>query len=505
MSATPRGLFVCAWLLIAAAAAGTAQTAPPTPTPAPPSGSVDERIQRLERLLAETRAEVAALKAASAGSSSDAAKLAEIERRIDILAQEIEAMKIGEAAQGTTTGATAAAPAAVSASGAASVSIAPPAGTAQDAGQRYGLGLSAAKVYGIQRGVSIGGYGEVLYQNFASKNQNGEPSGSEDQITDLRAVVYLGYKFDDHFVLNTELEYENAVVASDKGGEAEVEFAYIDYMHSRPFNARAGLVLIPMGLINEQHEPTAFLGARRNDVEDVIIPSTWRELGWGLYGEAGPFSYRGYMVNGLNAAGYDAEEGIREGRQEGSEALAENWAFTGRLDFVCVPGLLVGASVFTGNSGQGHFTPSGQKVHGATTVADAHLDWRWRGLWLRGLYAHTWISEANLINQMNGLEGDESIGSRQEGWYVQGGYDVLSLMSGARASLIPFVRYEEYDTQKEVPVGYARNPENDRQELTLGLMFKPIDRLAFKADWQQRHNAAGTGVNQWNLALGYIF
>ena len=507
MFATPRGLFVCAWLLIAAAAAGTAQTAPPAPPPPRlPSGSVDERIQRLERLLAETRAEVAALKAASAGSSTDAAKLAEIERRIDILAQEIEAMKIGEAAQGAA--ASRARPRRrrrsplrgppPSRSRRRPEPPRPPANATVWASRprRCTASSAASRSAATARSCT---------RTSPRRTRAASRPASEDQITDLRAVVYLGYKFDDHFVLNTELEYENAVVASDKGGEAEVEFAYIDYMHSRPFNARAGLVLIPMGLINEQHEPTAFLGARRNDVEDVIIPSTWRELGWGLYGEAGPFSYRGYMVNGLNAAGYDAEEGIREGRQEGSEALAENWAFTGRLDFVCVPGLLVGASVFTGNSGQGHFTPSGQKVHGATTVADAHLDWRWRGLWLRGLYAHTWISEADLINQMNGLEGDESIGSRQEGWYVQGGYDVLSLMSGARASLIPFARYEEYDTQKEVPVGYARNPENDRQELTLGLMFKPIDRLAFKADWQQRHNAAGTGVNQWNLALGYIF
>ena len=488
MFATPKWLSACFWMLLAAAAA--AQTQAPAPAP----GSVEERIQKLEKLLSDTRAEIAALKAASAGTAVDA-KLAEIERRIDILAQEIEAMKIGEAAQGAAT--------AVAQAGEAPPTIAPP--TAQSTGQRYGLGLSAAKVYGIKRGVSIGGYGEVLYQNFSSKNQNGEASDAQDQITALRAVVYLGYKFDDHFVLNTELEYENAVIGSDKGGEAEVEFAYVDYMHSRPFNARAGLVLIPMGLINEQHEPTAFLGARRTDVEDVIIPSTWRELGWGLYGEAGPFAYRGYMVNGLNAAGYDAEEGIREGRQEGSEALASNWAFTGRLDYVATPGLLVGASIFTGNSGQGQFTPSGQKVHGATTVLDAHLDWRWRGIWLRGLYAHTWISEADLINQLNGFEGDESIGSRQEGWYVQGGYDVLSLVPGAKASLIPFARYEQYDTQKEVPVGYVRNPENDRQELTLGLVFKPIDRLAFKADWQQRHNAAKTGVNQWNLALGYIF
>jgi hypothetical protein len=464
-----RILSVCAWAVVAALAGAQ--------TPEPAGGSAEERLQRLERLLAETRAEVTALKAASAGSALDA-KLAEIERRIDILAQEIEAMKLGEAAP----------------------PAAPPA-----PGQRYGLGLSASKVYGVKRGVSIGGYGEALYQNFASRNQSDAPSGAEDQVTLLRAVVYLGYKFDDHFVLNTELEYENAVIGSDKGGEAEIEFAYLDYMHSRPFNARAGLVLIPMGLINEQHEPTSFLGARRPDVEDVILPSTWRELGFGVYGEAGPLSYRAYLVNGLKATGYSAGEGIREGRQEGSEALARNWAFTGRLDYVGVPGLLAGVSVFSGDSGQGLSTPAGRRVHGSTTVVDAHADWQWRGVWLRGLYAHTTIGQADLINQANGFEGDESVGSRQEGWYLQAAFDVLSLAPGSKASLLPFVRYEQYDTQASVPAGYERNPENDRRELTLGLAFKPIDRITLKADWQQRHNAAKTGVDQFNLALGYIF
>ncbi len=503
MSLIPRGLTVCAWLLVAAAA--TAQA--PTPTPVPGSGSVDERIQRLEKLLNDTRAEIAALQAASAGGATDA-KLAEIQRRIDILAQEIEAMKMGEAAQATA----AAPPAGETAAGV----LAPPAGseasavaqrmTAQETAQRFGLGLSAAKVYNRQSGVSIGGYGEVTYNHFATSNQSGEPSGGEDQTTVARAVVYLGYKFDRHFVLNTEIEYENAVVASDKGGEAEVEFAYIDYMNSRAFNARAGLMLIPMGLVNEQHEPTAFLGVRRPDVEDVIIPSTWREIGLGVYGEAGPFTYRGYMVNGLNAAGYSADEGIHEGSQEGSNALAENWAFTGRFDFVGVPGLTVGASLFTGNSGQGRFTPSGQEVHGLTTVVDAHADWRWRGLWLRGLYAHTTIDDAALINQLNNFEGDESIGKTQYGWYLQGAFDLLSIGSGnSKAALLPFVRYEEYDTQHEVPAGYERNPENHIHELTLGLSYYPISRLVLKADWQQRHNAAQTGVNQFNVGLGYIF
>jgi hypothetical protein len=442
----------------------------------------EERIRQLERLLADTRVELERLKASSSSAETNA-KLEELSRRIDILAREIENLKMGEAAPALEAGAK----------------------TGEKSVERYGIGPGAARVYGIKSGVSIGGYGEVLYDNFASKDQSGNPASGDDVITLLRAVVYLGYKFDQHFVLNTEIEYENAVVASDKGGEAEIEFAYIDYMHSPAFNSRTGLVLIPSGLVNQLHEPTAYLGARRPDVEDVIIPSTWRELGTGVYGTAGPVSYQLYGVNGLNAAGYNADEGIREGRQEGSEALAKSWAFSGRVDFTAVPGLLVGASVFSGDAGQGQFTPSGRKISALTTVFDAHLDWRWRGLWVRGLYAHTTIAQADLINQLNNFEGDESVGSRQEGWYVQAGYDVLSLVSSTRLSLIPYARYEQYDTQAQVPVGYERNPENDITELTLGAAFQPIPQLILKADWQQRHNAAKTGVDVWNVSLGYVF
>ncbi len=480
---------------LAGALVAAAQTPTPSPTPAasPAPLSPEERIQRLEQLLAETRSELAEVKAASTSAAADA-RLAEIERKIDVLAQEIESMKLGEAAAVRAPVAAAAAP-----------TPAPPE-TTQESLERYGLGLSASRVYGIKRGVSIGGYGEALYQNFASTNQGHEPSDAEDRITLLRAVVYLGYKFNEHFVLNSELEYENAVVASDKGGEASVEFAYLDYMHAREFNARAGLVLLPMGLVNELHEPTAFLGSLRPGVDDVIIPTTWRELGGGFYGELGPLSYRAYVVNGLNAAGFNAEEGIREGRSEGSEAPATNFAVTGRLDYTQIPGLLVGASVFSGDSGQGRLTPSGQPISGNVTLWDAHADWRWRGLWLRGVYARTTISQANRINQLNNFEGDESIGSVQEGWYVQAGFDLFSLRpGGSRAALLPFVRYEQYDTQAQVPSGYARNPENDRTDLTLGLAFRPIDQIIFKADWMQRHNAAQTGVNQWNMSLGYIF
>ncbi len=466
-------------IALASAAPAAAQA---SPAASPSTLTPEQRIQELERLLADTRAELDKLKVSSS-SAETSARLDELSRRIDILAQEIQNLKMGEAAPAAEAGA---------AIGEKSV-------------ERYGIGPAAAKIYGIKKGLSIGGYGEILYSNFASKDQSGAPSSGEDVITDLRAVVYIGYKFDQHFVLNSEIEYENAVVASDKGGEAEVEFAYIDYTNSPLFNARTGLILIPSGLINQLHEPTAFLGARRPDVDEVIIPTTWREIGTGFYGTCGPVSYQLYGVNGLNAAGYTAEGGIHEGSQEGSEALAKSWAFAGRVDFTAVPGLLAGASVFSGDSGQGQFTPSGDKISGLTTLVEAHVDWRWRGIWVRGIYAHTTIQQADLINQLNNFEGDESVGSTQEGWYGQAGFDVLSLVSGSRMNLIPFARYEQYDTQAAVPVGYARNPENDVHGWTLGAVFQPIPQLILKADWQQRHNAAQTGVNLWNVALGYVF
>ena len=246
---------IAAVLALSGTLAATAQTPAPSPTPTPAALTPEERLQRLEKLLAETRSELAQIKAASTSAATDA-RLAEIERKVDILAQEIEAMKLGEAR-----GRRGAVECRRAARGRRRAPRRPP--RTNSPLDRFGLGLSASKVYGIKRGVSIGGYGEALYQNFASRNQSDEPSNAEDQISLLRAVVYLGYKFNDHFVLNTELEYENAVVASDKDGEVAVEFAYLDYMHSRELNARAGLVLLPVGLVNELHEPTALSrGAR---------------------------------------------------------------------------------------------------------------------------------------------------------------------------------------------------------------------------------------------------
>ena len=419
---------------------------------------------------------------------TDAQKLKELEQKVDVLTKEIESMRLGE------TPAQQAPPA----PGMAAAAAAPP------SAPTLGLGPSASKVY-AKYGVSIGGYGETIYQNFSTARQDGSPSNLTPIVDVARAVLYFGYKFDDHFVFNSEVEFEHAVTASDKDGEAEVEFAYMDWLSpSKAFNLRAGLMLIPVGLINQLHEPPVFLGSLRPDVETIILPSTWREIGVGGWGDIGPFSWRLYFVNGLDASRY-ASDGLQEGSQEGSLALARSFAVTGRLDYTGLPGVLVGGSFFTGNSGQGQVTPSGDSFAGRTTFVDLHLDARYRGASFRAVWARSTVGDAATINQINNLEGDESVGSRQEGWYAEAGFDVFSLVPKSRMTLTPFVRYEAYDTQAEVPVGYARNPENDVRVFTAGVNFKPIPQIVVKADGQWRRNAAYTGVKQFNMALGYEF
>ena len=239
----------------------------------------EDRLHRLEAEVAALKAEVAKLQASGAAASSDAEreKLAETERRLDVLAGEIERLKIGEAAATADT-------------------------------SQHGFGPAASKIYRTGHGVSIGGYGEMLYTHFADRAEDGTLADATDRLDTLRGVLYVGYKWSDRWLLNSEFEWEHG--NTDKGGEAAVEFLYLDYLYRPALSFRAGLMLMPVGFINELHEPTVFLGAKRPDVERLIIPSTWREGGVGLFGESGPFSYRAYLVTSLDASGFSADEGL---------------------------------------------------------------------------------------------------------------------------------------------------------------------------------------------------
>jgi len=429
--------------------------------------ATDDRIDELEKQIAELRAAMAELR--EAGLAEE--RLAEVERRLEILAVEVENLKVGEAAVKAT----------------------------RD-GEHSGLGPAASKVYGKEHGVSVGGYGEALLEFFDDARDDGEPSGAVDRFDFLRAVVYFGYKFSDSWLFNSEIEFEHASTSS--GGSASVEFAYLDYLYRDQLSLRFGLVLLPMGWLNELHEPTVHLGAVRPRTENRIIPTTWRENGIGAYGAFGSFDYRSYVVNGLDASGFSAT-GLRGGRQKGANAKAEDFAWVGRLDYTAVPGLTAGLAGYFGNSGQDLEDPQGNSIAVGTSILDLHVEYRYRGLELRGLYSRAELDDVARLNEALGYTGSQSVGEKLFGGYLQAGYDLLS--GTGDSALIPYLRWERINTQEQVPEGWSADPANDEELLTLGLAFQPIEQLIFKAEYQNIDNQADTGCDRFNLSMGYIF
>ncbi len=376
---------------------------------------------------------------------------------------------------------------------------------AQETG-RFGLGSGASKVYESKGGLSIGGYGEFLYSNVESKVQDGSHAPNQRSLDALRLILYTGYKFTDKIVFNSEVEFEHGGYSDEhKEGEAKVEFAYLDFLLNKAVNIRAGMVLLPVGFINEQHEPPAFLGSRRPLTETTIIPSTWHENGVGIHGDLpSNFSYHLYLVTGLSALGKGVEgetagfgaEGIAGGRQAGKKADAASLAWTGRVDWSFRPGALVGASFYSGNSNQ---SGGGKAI--TTTLWEAHAEYRARGLQLRGIYSTISNSRAGVEAIPTGAQARE-VGTRQFGGYLEAGYDLLR---GGKQALVPFLRWERLNTQAEVASGVAADGANDQTVLTMGVNYKPIPNVAVKADYQKLENHARSGRNQFNIALGYYF
>lgn len=414
-----------------------------------------------------------ALLAATAGAGSslhaqvDTTRVAELERRIQILAEELERMRSGEETALT-----------------------------EEEARLLGLSPAAAATYARTSGASFAGYGEMLYENYAGRNQEGDAVNKTTQFDYLRAVVYTGYRFGERFLFNSEIEVEHA-------NEIFVEFAYLDWRVSDGLGLRAGLLLMPVGLVNEFHEPTVFLGAERAVTENRIIPSTWRANGAGIYGSSGRLAYRAYVVNGLKGSGFSSG-GFRGGRQKGSKAKSSSMALTGRVDLTVTPGVFIGASAFTGGAGHGEIRLDGTEVDANVTIFDLHAQARVRGFDLRALYARASLDQAGQLNRALGLEGNKGVGSGMAGYYVQAGYNLLS-RTLSEVSLTPYMRYEVVDTQASMPAGFERNPSTRASYFTAGLELRPIQPIVVKVDHAWVGNDANTGLNQFNVNVGFAF
>ena len=410
-------------------------------------------------------AEAAATEEAEASGTAETARqpdVQELERRIELLAEEVERLRSGEAERDVTI----------------------------EQARALGLAPSAAATYRQAAGVSIAGYGEMLYENYASDRTT--------QFDFLRAILYAGYRFSDKFLFNSEIEVEHAK-------EIFVEFAYVDYLATENFGVRAGMLLIPMGLVNEFHEPTVFIGAERPVTEQSIIPSTWRENGGGVYFAGERVAARAYVVNGLNGSAFSSS-GVRGGRQKGARAKAENLAITGRVDITPTPGVFFGASFYRGGSGQGDVAIDEVNYPVTTSIFDLHGQAQVRGVDIRALYAQAQLDDTAELNQALGLTGANGVGETMRGGYVQAGYDVLSQVSEAGGvGLTPYIRYERVDTHAAVVAGFTRNPSRNNTYTTFGVELKPVAGIVVKADHMWVNNAAESGVNQFNLSVGYAF
>ena len=365
----------------------------------------------------------------------------------------------------------------------------------------WGVGPSASKVYRQDGGLSIGGYGEVRFR--AEENK--------DNIYDaLRAVLYVGYKFSDQWVLNSEIEFEH-------GGKSDVyvEFLNLDYLHSESVNFRVGLILLPMGYVNQLHEPTFYYGASRPEVERTIIPSTWRENGAGFFGRIGSrFAYQAYAVSSFNGSKFNAS-GFRGGRQKGMKALTNDWSFVVRGDVDVAFGLAAGASVYYGHQGQGQEVGGAAVGNLATTIYELHAEFQRSGLTVRGLFSQAFVGDPDSLNfgiavaSMGSDPADGYLAETLLGGYVEAAYDVMPLaLPNSKMSLEPFFRYERVDTQAKMQSAtYDRSPEYDRHLYTAGLQFKPIPQLVFKLDYRwivQESNGADL-ARQIEFGAGYVF
>lgn len=386
----------------------------------------------------------------------------------------------------------------------------------------FGLGPGASKIYGITKGLSIGGYAEGFYRAIVDDKRE---SGATNQADFLRAILYAGYKFSDNILFNMEIEFEHATTSSTESsgsGSASVEFAALDFLYKPWLNARAGIVLLPMGFVNQIHEPPFFYGTSRPDTETRIMPSTWRENGAGIFGQIGEeLEYTMYVVNGLNARGF-REGGLRGGRQKGNRTLAEHLAFVGRLDYTPIPSLQVGGSLYVGGSGQDQTITGIDLPDTQTTIWEVHGQYQHEGLHLRGLFSMAHLKDAGDLSRalaatalggIGELGTDSASGlgravSRQMlGSYAEIAYEIMQFVKPeSEMTIEPFFRYEYVDTQRDLPSGaFAKDESEIVSTYTAGLHIKPIRNVVIKLDYRNRSAREGALGDEVNAGIGLVF
>ncbi|MCC1485046.1 porin family protein [Winogradskyella immobilis] len=347
------------------------------------------------------------------------------------------------------------------------------------------------------KSVIVSAYGEITYN---------QPEADNGELDIQRLVLLFGYRFNDEVQFVTEVEIEHV-------NEVFVEQAFVNYAIEPNVSLRGGLMLVPFGIINEFHEPTTFNGVERPAVDNIIVPTTWRELGVGVVGRFNDLSlgYQAYVFNGFRSATPDGQggvngllrgsNGLRGGRQRGIQSTVNSPTFSAKLDYYGLPGLRIGLS---GYYGQTQPEDEIDTIDGTEIgVAMAGLDARYayQRFTARGQFVYGSLSDTEAYNNLTGRD----LGSNLLGWYLEAGYNLLPI--GNKQRLFAFARYEQYDTHASTSGSLVRNDAFNRNDLTTGLSYHIAPGVVVKGDYQFRDNAlSGADVaDRLNFGIGVWF
>ncbi len=341
-------------------------------------------------------------------------------------------------------------------------------------------------IHGRTGSTLIGGYGEMHYNNLEQKD-SGSPKSDKKAMDFHRFILFMGHEFSERIRFWSELEVEHAYLNDNNDGsgdtapgEVSVEQAFLEFDLNDNTSARAGILLIPVGFINETHEPPTFYGVERNNVAKNIIPTTWREGGAGLTGRFGQgFSYDLLVHTGLKTSG-SSNYAVRKGRTGVGAAPADNLAVTARLNWVGMPGLLVGGAV----QRQTDITQGTDANAGAATLLSGHFSWQTGPFQLLGVYA-TWSLDGS---------GPATAGAdRQTGWYVEPSWKVTPKFG-------VFARYSTWDNQVNSGTDTAYSQRD------IGFNYWPHENVVLKFDYQDQSTPTGSAeYDGINLGVGYMF
>ncbi len=368
---------------------------------------------------------------------------------------------------------------------------------------------SAEKMLMTNGNLKIGGYGEVHYNQPLSSDvmKNGA-------LDVHRFVMMLGYQFNKRTQFVTELEFEHVI-------EVYVEQAFLQYSLNEYINFRGGLMLIPMGIVNEYHEPTTFNGVERPQIDNNIAPTTWREIGFGFTGIVLPASlkYQAYLINGFKSfdgtARIGGASGLRGGRQRGAEAISSSPNFSGKVEYFGIRGMNIGLAGYFGETQSTLYNGIAKNDAAALAKADSSVvgismlgaDARYsvKGLKITGQLYYMALSNTAGYNKFTKGKGGGNLGSSMFGYYIDLGYNVLR-NAKTEMQLTPFISYSNYDTHFTVPENITDNLAFQKEVVTTGLSCFLTNGVVVKADMQfVKNGATNKFAKTFNAGFGVMF